>query len=211
MIAIIDYDAGNLTSVARAVRHLGYECQVTRELVAINRADRVIFPGVGAAGSAMESLRKFGLDKAVRDAVASGRPVLGICLGTQVIMTHSRENDARCLDLVRGEVISFPDNMRDDSGARLKVPQMGWNNVELTPAGAAHPVLADVLPEHQFYFVHSYYPNPEDQSQVLGRTEYGVTFASVIGRDNLVATQFHPEKSGEPGLAILKNFCDWLP
>ncbi|MBU2488129.1 MAG: imidazole glycerol phosphate synthase subunit HisH [Proteobacteria bacterium] len=207
MIAILDYDAGNLTSVERAVRHLGFPCAVTSELSAIAAADRIIFPGVGAAGSAMESLKRRGLDKALALAVDQGKPVLGICLGTQIILTQSEENHTRCLGLVSGRVFAFPPDMKED-GERLKVPHMGWNNVEIL---ADHPVLADIRPEHQFYFVHSYYPQPENEAEILGRTRYGLSFPSVIGRKNLVATQFHPEKSGPPGLALLRNFCLWNP
>ncbi|MBI9077918.1 MAG: imidazole glycerol phosphate synthase subunit HisH [Desulfatibacillum sp.] len=209
MIAIIDYDAGNLTSVERAVRYLGQDCTVTRDLKAISQAERIIFPGVGAAGSAMESLKKYGLDKALWDAMDSGKPILGICLGTQIITSFSQENrGVQCLGLVEGEVLCFPDDMHSPEGDKLKVPHMGWNNVQVVKE---HPVLADVRPEHQFYFVHSYYPMAKDPDQVLAQTQYGLTFSSVMGRDNLIATQFHPEKSGKPGLALLKNFIAWKP
>ena len=209
MIAIIDYDAGNLTSVERAIRFLGKDCAVTRDLEIIAKAERVIFPGVGAAGSAMESLKKYGLDKALWEAMNAGKPILGICLGTQIITSFSQENQGtQCLGLVEGEVLCFPDDMRSEGGEKLKVPHMGWNNVQVVQD---HPVLADVRPEHQFYFVHSYYPMAKDPQQVLAQTEYGLTFSSVLGRDNLIATQFHPEKSGKPGLALLKNFIAWKP
>ncbi len=205
MIAILDYDAGNLTSVERAVRHLGFDCAVTSDLDRIAAADRIIFPGVGAAGAGMESLARRGLDVALSRAVGQGKPVLGICLGTQIILAESQENDAQCLGLLAGRVLAFDHGM-EENGERLKVPHMGWNNVEVL---SDHPVLADIRPGHQFYFVHSYYPMPENESEVLGRTRYGISFPSVIGRDNLVATQFHPEKSGPPGLALLRNFCVW--
>jgi len=209
VIAIIDYDAGNLTSVERAVKYLGGDCMVTRDLEAIAGADRIIFPGVGAAGSAMESLAAYGLDKAIAQAMESGKPILGICLGTQIITAFSQENEGvKCLGLVEGEVLAFPYDMTGESSEKLKVPHMGWNNVEVVKP---HPVLKDVRPDHQFYFVHSYYPVPENGDQVYGKTIYGKTFASVIGRDNLIATQFHPEKSGRPGLSILENFFSWNP
>jgi glutamine amidotransferase len=209
VIAIIDYDAGNLTSVERAVRFLGEDCTVTRDLDLISNAERVIFPGVGAAGSAMESLKKYGLDKALHEAMKAGKPVLGICLGTQIITSFSEENQGtQCLGLVEGEVLCFPDDMKSPDGEKLKVPHMGWNNVKVLKD---HPVLAGLKPEHQFYFVHSYYPMAKEAGNVLAQTEYGLTFSSVMGRDNLIATQFHPEKSGKPGLALLKNFIAWKP
>jgi glutamine amidotransferase len=211
MLAILDYDAGNLASVERAVRRLGASCVVTRDAEEIRRASRIVFPGVGAAGSAMESVRRYGLDKALKEALAAGKPVLGICLGTQIIMGHSEENNTVCLGLVPGNVARFPEELRDVAGARLKVPQMGWNSVRLTERGKTHPVFAGLLPEHQFYFVHSYQPRPENPEHVLGETDYGIVFPSVIGRANLVAVQFHPEKSGEPGLALLGNFLRWTP
>ncbi|MEW5737013.1 MAG: imidazole glycerol phosphate synthase subunit HisH [Thermodesulfobacteriota bacterium] len=207
MIAIIDYDAGNLASVERAVRHLGRPCTVTRNLSAIANAERIIFPGVGAAGSAMASLRKYGLDQALFRAMEEGKPILGICLGTQIVLSQSEENRATCLGLVPGMVKAFPVTMREN-GERLKVPQMGWNNIRIQKP---HPVLSGVRPEHQFYFVHGYYPAPKTAEDIYAETGYGLTFASVIGRKNLVATQFHPEKSGKPGLRILDNFCGWKP
>lgn len=207
MIAIIDYDAGNLTSVLRAVNFLGAKCLVTRDLAAIKRADRIIFPGVGAAGSAMESLRRYGLDAALGEAFSAGKPILGICLGTQVILSHSEENDTPCLGLVPGRVTAFAADMAWE-GVRLKVPHMGWNSVKVIKP---HPVLADIRDELLFYFVHSYYPRPENPEHALAETVYGAPFASVIGSRNLIATQFHPEKSGEPGLGLLRNFISWLP
>ncbi len=206
MIAIIDYEAGNLTSVERAVKHLGGDCAVTRDLGLIAGADRVIFPGVGAAGAAMASLRRLGLDQALADAVAAGKPVLGICLGTQIIFQRSDEDLAGCLGLMAGKVVRFAEDMPGQDGLRLKVPHMGWNQVRWV---RDHPVFAGVDPEAEYYFVHSYHPLPQDQADVVGLTEYGVTFASVVARDNLVATQFHPEKSGRPGLQILRNFLAW--
>ena len=205
MIAIIDYDAGNLTSVDRALKYIGAPCEVTRDLKKIGAADRIVFPGVGAAGSAMESLIRYGLDRAIREAFAAGKPILGICLGTQVILTESEENNARCLDLIPGKVTAFSTAMTE-KGLRLKVPHMGWNTVSVT---RPHPVLTGIRDDLKFYFVHSFHPAPADPAHVLAQTSYGVPFASVIGHANLVATQFHPEKSGEPGLALLKNFISW--
>lgn len=209
MIAIIDYDAGNLTSVARALSHLSVPCEVTNDKQTIAEARAVIFPGVGAAGSAMQSLKRLGLDAAIQQALAQGKPVLGICLGTQIIMSRSQEDaNTACLDIIAGETVRFPRELTDKGGNRLKIPHMGWNQVKIV---ADHPVLAGLDPEDAFYFVHSYYPQPRDPGQVLGHTEYGIGFPAIIGTQNLIATQFHPEKSGRPGLRILQNFCEWRP
>lgn len=208
MIAILDYDAGNLTSVARAVTHLGFACIVTNDKKEIGKAERVIFPGVGAAGSAMESIKRLGLDEAIKEAFSSGKPVLGICIGTQVIMDYSEENDTKCLGIIGGKVFSFKFDETGKNGAGLKIPHMGWNRIILQKK---HFVLSDIKDEDEFYFVHGYYPEPDDPSNLIGTTEYGITFPSVIGYKNIIATQFHPEKSGRPGLSILKNFCKWKP
>jgi glutamine amidotransferase len=208
MIAIIDYKAGNLTSVARAVMHLGFTGTVTHDHQVIRRAQRIIFPGVGAAGAAMSSLRQLGLDEVLAEQAAAGKPLLGICIGSQVILHHSAENDTRCLGLVPGRVVAFPDGLEDESGRALKIPHMGWNRIRIQ---ADHPFLAGIRPEDEFYFVHSYYPVPEDPAWVLATTDYGLSFSAVIGRNNLVATQFHLEKSGRPGLRMLANFCTWKP
>ncbi len=209
MIAIIDYDAGNLTSVARAVNHIGYECTVTKEKQIIESADRVIFPGVGAAGSAMESLRRLGLDEVISRVYRSGKPLLGICLGTQVIVSASEEDGGtECLGLIEGKTRAFAHKLKDNAGNGLKIPHMGWNRVRVEKA---HPVLKGIGERDEFYFVHGYYPDPADAENVLGRTEYGITFTSILGKDNLIATQFHPEKSGTSGLNLLKNFCEWKP
>lgn len=206
MIAIIDYDAGNLTSVARALAHIGAAHVVTRDPATIRSADRIIFPGVGAAASAMESLKKYGLDAILKEAVAAKTPLLGICLGTQIITGFSEEGAIPCLDIVPGSVKTFSKEMQEADGRLLKIPHMGWNRV--TPV-ASHPVLSGMDPCDEFYFVHGYYPAPQDPSHVLAETEYGIRFASVIGFGTVVATQFHPEKSGRPGLRLLENFCKW--
>jgi imidazole glycerol-phosphate synthase subunit HisH len=208
MIAIIDYKAGNLTSVARAVNHLGFACAVTHDIAAIRRAQRIIFPGVGAAGAAMSSLKQLGLDKVLTEQAAAGTPMLGICIGSQVILTHSEENDTRCLGLVSGRVVAFPAGLTDADGRPLKIPHMGWNRIRLQ---SDHPFLAGIRPEDEFYFVHSYYPVPDDPAAVMATTDYGLSFGSVIARGNVVATQFHLEKSGQPGLQMLQNFCTWNP
>jgi len=200
MIAIIDYEAGNLTSVARALRHIGVECEITRDHDAIRSAERVIFPGVGAAGEAMAIIRREGLDTVIREVVAAGNPFLGICLGAQIILGESEEdNGTPCLGVIPGTAKRF-------QGTDIKIPHMGWNNVAVT---RPHPVLAGIIPDAQFYFVHSYYPAPAKEEDVIATTGYGTSFASVIGHGNVIATQFHPEKSGRSGLRILENFRTW--
>ncbi len=205
MIAIIDYKAGNLASVARAINHLGFECRITHNLKEIARAEKLIFPGVGSAGQAMKDLIKMDLDKAIVDFYKTGKAFLGICLGTQVILDDSEENETACLGIVSGSVRRFPSPLHSKDGNALKVPHMGWNEVELkTP----HPVFEGVAPGSEFYFVHSYFPVPKNKDTIIGTTDYGISFASALGYKNLIAVQFHPEKSGKPGLTILKNFCE---
>jgi glutamine amidotransferase len=199
MIAIIDYKAGNLTSVERALAHIGEKCRITNRLVEIQSAERVILPGVGAAGAAMDVMKTSDLDRVIYDVIGKGVPFLGICLGAQIILDRSEENSASCLGVIRGSAKKF-----DTAG--LKIPHMGWNNIS---AVRRHPVLAGIDERAQYYFVHSYYPYPERRDDIVATTEYGVEFPSIIGKENVVAMQFHPEKSGEHGLRILKNFCDW--
>jgi imidazole glycerol-phosphate synthase subunit HisH len=206
MIAIIDYKAGNLRSVERALRGLGFPCRITADSTRILEADRVVFPGVGAAGRAMADLRQLGLDRVLRRALEEGHPFLGICLGAQVILERSEEDHAACLGLMAGEARSFPVPLPSPENGRLKIPHMGWNGVTQV---RKHPVLKGIGPEDEFYFVHAYYPAPASQAHVIGTTDYGIRFPSIIGRSNLIAMQFHPEKSGRPGLQILKNFCEW--
>ena len=202
MIAIVDYRAGNLTSVARALEHLGHQCEITDQAEKIRAADRVILPGVGAAGATMENLHRLGLDHVLRDdVIAAGKPFLGICIGIQILMERSEEDDARCLGVVAGAVRRFPAAV---DGRPLKVPQIGWNQVRQT---RAHPIFAGVADHSHFYFVNSYYPVPSDPAVTIATAQHGVTFCAAIARDNLVATQFHLEKSGAPGLRVLDNFC----
>jgi glutamine amidotransferase len=208
MIAIIDYEAGNLASVARAVTHLGHANVVTRDVGEIRSADRIIFPGVGAAGSAMASLKRLGIDAALHEAFNRGKPMLGICLGTQIIMGFSEENQTPCLGIIPGIVRAFPPGLCDADGTRLKIPQMGWNRIHPVKD---HPVLAGVSETDEFYFVHGYYPEPAHADHIVGTTLYGIQFASVVGYRNILATQFHLEKSGRPGLSLLNNFCLWMP
>lgn len=206
MISIIDYKAGNLTSVERALKKLSISCRITHDPDLIFKSDRVIFPGVGAAGEAMKALREGGLGEAIKAYFGSGRPLLGICLGTQVILDFSQENATPCLGIIPGEAVRFPDPHRDESGKVLKIPHMGWNQVEWN---WRHPLIEKVPLQSTFYFVHSYYPVPREEKLILGLTQYGFSFPSALAYRNLAALQFHPEKSGPPGLAILQAFSEW--
>ena len=205
MVAIIDYKAGNITSVARALENIGQKYAITDDERKLKDASHIIFPGVGAAGEAMAYLRKKQLDNALKNCFSSGKPILGICLGTQIVMERSEENDAECIGLITGSTRRFSERLTS-GGEILKIPHMGWNSVNFK---REHTVFAKINPEAEFYFVHSYYPAPSDMDVVLGTTDYGITFCSVLAFKNLVAMQFHPEKSGRPGLQILKNFCAW--
>ena len=202
MLAIVDYGAGNQTSVRRALEHLGIPCVITEDPQALHTAAGVIFPGVGAAGQAMQRLRATGLDAHLRQLVAKKRPLLGICLGCQVLLDKSEENNTTALGILPGICRRFDDQMREEDGTPAPVPHMGWNRIRVvTPS----PLLAGLDPEAEFYFVHSYYVQPE-AANVLAVTTYGREFCSVYGRDGLWAVQFHPEKSGRPGLSLLQNF-----
>lgn len=205
MIAIIDYKAGNLTSVARALQNIGETFLITDDIKKLETASHVIFPGVGAAGDAMVNLREKKLESWLKNWIGEGRPLMGICLGTQIILDHSEENDTKCVGLVAGSTKRFPDHLAV-AGQTLKIPHMGWNSVDFK---RSHPVFNNISKDAEFYFVHSYYPAPGDESAVLGLTDYGIKFCSVLAVKNLVAMQFHPEKSGRPGLQILRNFCAW--
>ncbi|HOP47755.1 MAG TPA: imidazole glycerol phosphate synthase subunit HisH [Desulfobacteraceae bacterium] len=206
MISIIDYEAGNLKSVERALKKLGFACIITQNKEEINRSERIIFPGVGAAGKAIADLRRLGLDNVLIKAFEEGKPILGICLGAQIILEKSEENLTKCLGLIPGEVRLFPRPLFSSDKERLKIPHMGWNGIEIIKR---HPVLNGVGPDDEFYFVHSYYVKPASDEYLIGVTEYGIEFCSIIGYRNLIAVQFHLEKSGSPGLRILKNFCKW--
>ena len=199
MIAIIDYKAGNLRSVERALRHLDLECVITRDNNEIFKAERVIFPGVGAAGKAMETIIENGIDEVIREVVRAGVPFMGICLGTQIILEESEEDDAKCLGIISGTTRRFPEMGE-------KIPHMGWNTLHVR---SDHPILHGIEKDASFYFVHSYYPDPADASDIIAETDYGISFPSAIGRNNVFATQFHPEKSGRFGLKMLKNFSTW--
>ena len=205
MIAIIDYKAGNLTSVARALQNIGESYLITDHIKKLEAASHVILPGVGAAGDAMANLKQKKLDYWLKEWLNTGKPLMGICLGTQIILDYSEENETDCIGLVAGSTKRFPDRLAS-AGEALKIPHMGWNSVEIK---RSHPVFNDIAKDAEFYFVHSYYPAPSDESAILGVTDYGIKFCSVLAVKNLVAMQFHPEKSGRPGLQILRNFCAW--
>jgi len=198
---IIDYDAGNLRSVQRACREVGLAAEITADPDALAHAERIIFPGVGAAGSAMRSITSRGIDEALKAAIASGTPVLGICLGMQISLDHSEENDQQTLGLIPGTVRRFQFDRPE-----LKIPHMGWNEVRVLKP---HPLLADVQPGDEFYFVHAYYPDPERDEDVYAVTDYEIEFACALGRDNYFGMQCHPEKSGRVGLQVLKQFASW--
>jgi glutamine amidotransferase len=202
VITIVDYHAGNLTSVRLAVEKLGRAAVVTSDPDEVRAAGRLIFPGVGAAGAAMATLRSLGLDEAMRDYAASGRPMLGICLGAQIILECSEEDGAECLGIVAGSV----ERLAVPEGA--KVPHMGWNEVE---QHLPHPLWDGVADGACFYFVHSFAPSPADPESILGTTDYHGPFVSALAQGSVVATQFHPERSGRVGLRLLENFLDWSP
>ena len=195
-VVIVDYGAGNLRSVARAVAHHGYEPHVSAVPRDIEAAEALILPGVGAAADTMRNLQDGGLVQPIQEYIAGGRPFLGVCMGQQALLSFSEEGgEHACLDVIPGRVRRLP--------AGQKVPHMGWNQVYQR---TDHPVFAGIEDGANFYFVHSYYPQPEDPAVVIGETEYGVRFASVLARGNLVATQFHPEKIGADVLLFYRNF-----
>jgi glutamine amidotransferase len=198
MIAIIDYGAGNLGSVANAIRKLGYQPEVTREPGRVLGSAAVILPGVGAAGDAMENLEAIGMTEVIRQLIDEKRPLFAVCVGLQILFSSTEEGGLhKCLDLIPGTVKRLPQG--------LKVPHMGWNQVKQQ---VGHHLFSGIPDEANFYFVHSYYAAPEDVSVVAGTTDYGVSMCSVAVKDNLVATQFHPEKSGDWGLRMYSNFLE---
>lgn len=200
MIAIIDYDAGNLRSVEKALLHIGEECVVTRDPRQILEADKVILPGVGAFQDAMQNLQKFGLVSVIREVVAADKPFLGICLGLQLLFASSEENPGvQGLGLLPGRVVRIP------AAEGLKIPHIGWNSIEVKPTSR---LLHGIPCGSYVYFVHSYYLQAYDEAIVAATTEYGVHIHAAVERGNLFATQFHPEKSGTLGLQILRNFAD---
>jgi imidazole glycerol-phosphate synthase subunit HisH len=201
MLAIVDYNAGNLRSVKRACDAVGLDSDFTQDPEVIARADRVIFPGVGHALSCMEALRASGLGEAIVTAFGRGTPILGICVGAQLLLETSEEGPTPGLDLIPGTTRRF--RLADPS---LKVPHIGWNEVKTSQG---HPLLEHVQPGDEFYFVHAYFPDPSEARHVFATSDYGGGFCCAIGRDNLFATQFHPEKSGRVGLQLLERFSRW--
>ena len=197
MIAIIDYGAGNLTSVERAVTYLGCDGKITADAETILKSEKVIFPGVGAAQATMDNLNSGELAEILRTCYQLGKPMLGICIGIQILFDHSEEENTDCLGLLPGVVKKF------EATNILKVPQIGWNEVnQIQP----HPIFQGIPDPAHFYFVNSYYPVPQNVADAIGKTTYSVEFCSVVAHENLIATQFHLEKSGKIGLKMLDNF-----
>jgi imidazole glycerol-phosphate synthase subunit HisH len=211
-VAVVDYGMGNLRSVAQAVMHVaqdsGFNVVVTAHPEEVRAAERIVLPGQGAMPDCMRELRDSGLQQSVLEAAAA-KPLFGVCVGMQMLLDRSHEGPTDGLGLIPGEVLKFELSGRlQPDGSRFKVPQMGWNQVLQT---VAHPVWQGVPDASYFYFVHSYYARPSDARHSVGETDYGTRFTSAIARDNIFATQFHPEKSADQGLALYRNFLHWNP
>ena len=208
-IAVVDYGMGNLRSVSKAVEHVsaGKSVVITSDPKVIQNAERVVFPGQGAMPDCMRELDARNLREAIIDA-AKNKPFLGICIGMQLLFEHSEEGDTAGLGLFKGNVKRFAEKLVDNSGEKLKVPHMGWNQVFQT---ASHPLWAGIADATRFYHVHSYYAAPSENSVSTGETEYPNRFTSAIARDNIFATQFHVEKSAAAGLQLIHNFVNWKP
>ncbi len=200
-IAIIDYKAGNLRSVQKALEECGATARITADAEDISAADGVVFPGQGACDASMLSIRERGLFEIIRHSIDSGKPFLGVCLGLQLLLESSEEGEEPCLAILKGRTKRLPPEKTDQVG--LKIPHMGWNNVSLS---IQHPVFEGIPNDSYFYFVHSYYADPEDKDIVAGVTNYGIDFCSAVAWDNVAAVQFHPEKSGAVGLRLYRNF-----
>lgn len=215
-VAVVDYGMGNLRSVTQAVMHVAAESGVdvvwARTAQEVMDAERVVLPGQGAMRDCMRDLHESGMYDAVMHAAAN-KPLMGVCVGMQMMLEHSQEQDTPCLGLFPGDVVKFElAGQLQADGSRYKVPQMGWNRVWRNNHGSApHPVWGDVPDGSYFYFVHSYYAQPSDARHSVGETDYGQRFTSAIARDNIFATQFHPEKSADHGLALYRNFLHWNP
>jgi len=198
MIGVVDYDAGNLKSVETALHHLGASFRVSSHPEELLKSDKLIFPGVGNAGSAMETLNKTGLGEMLKDFAKSGKPLMGICLGSQIVFDFSEEEDTECLGLIPGKVVQF------EKKEGFKIPQIGWNTV----SHSGHSLFSGLPQDISFYFVHSYHVVPESSDYVLATGEYGIPFTAAVQYENICATQFHPEKSGEWGLRLLNHFVN---
>ncbi len=208
-VAIIDYGMGNLHSVASAFAHVSPNSQIdiTADPQVISNADKILFPGVGAMRDCMAEIRRLGFDILVPELIHKGKPVLGICVGMQALMSHSEENGGvDGIGVLPGNVKYFGDNLTDNNGQRLKVPHMGWNQVQQS---IDHPLWQGIADNSRFYFVHSYYIEAQNEQQVAGSSHYYRTFTAAMSHENLFVTQFHPEKSDTVGLQLLKNFIDW--
>jgi glutamine amidotransferase len=207
-IVVVDYGMGNLRSVAQALRQVAPEAEVliSGTIADIQAADRLVLPGQGAMPDCMRSLRESGLQEALLEA-ARNKPLLGVCVGEQMLFDLSEEGNTAGLGLLPGKVVRFRlDGQLQEDGSRFKVPQMGWNRVRQVQS---HPLWNGVADRDYFYFVHSYYAVPADAAHTFGETEYGAAFSCAVGRDNIFATQFHPEKSASAGLQLYKNFVQW--
>jgi glutamine amidotransferase len=209
-IVVVDYGMGNLRSVAQALRAVAPDANVliSGAVADIETADRIVLPGQGAMPDCMRSLRESGVQEALLVA-ARTRPLMGVCIGEQMLFDGSEEGDAAGLGLLPGKVVRFQlDGQIQEDGSRFKVPQMGWNQVRQT---ASHPMWQDIPDDSYFYFVHSYFAQPEQSAHTVGQTVYGAPFSCAVARDNIFATQFHPEKSAATGLQLYKNFVHWNP
>ncbi|MBS1187184.1 MAG: imidazole glycerol phosphate synthase subunit HisH [Burkholderiaceae bacterium] len=209
-IVVVDYGMGNLRSVAQALRFVAPEMEVkiSGEVADLKSADRVVLPGQGAMPDCMASLRESGLLEALLDA-ARNKPLFGVCVGEQMLFDTSEEGNAACLGLMPGKVVRFQlDGQLQADGSRFKVPQMGWNQVRQV---APHPLWDGIADNSYFYFVHSFYAQPANPAHMVGETVYGAPFCSAVAKDNLFATQFHPEKSAAAGLRLYRNFVHWKP
>jgi len=209
-VAVIDYGMGNLHSVAKALEKVGegVTIHVTSDAQTILSADRVVLPGVGAMRDCMGEIIRLGLDNVIRDVVASGKPLFGVCVGMQVLLESSAENGGvACLGILPGQVEYFGDDLQDmKTGDKLKIPQMGWNQVHQE---TRHPMWEGISQDARFYFVHSYYAQPGNPDYITASTNYGFPFTSAVSKDNVFAVQFHPEKSQHSGLALYANFLKW--
>ena len=206
-VAVIDYGMGNLHSIAKALQHAApdVDVQIVSDAKLILQADRVVFPGVGAMRDCMQALNQTGLSEVIQ-RVAKTKPLLGICLGMQALLTDSEENDnTQGLGILPGHVVRFSDALKDSQNNTLKIPHMGWNQVHFVP----HPLWENISQDSRFYFVHSYYAQPDDASVVAATANYPNAFACALARNNIFAVQFHPEKSQAVGLQLLQNFLHW--